>query len=50
MTAAPDIAARPGRVREFWYYFRENRGAVFGLYVFAAFVAVAILADLIAPY
>ncbi len=50
MTAAPDTAARPGRLGEFWFYFRENRGAVFGLFVFAAFVAVAALADLIAPY
>jgi dipeptide transport system permease protein len=45
--AAP---ARPGRIREFWHYFRENRGAVIGLWVFAAFVAVAILADFLAPY
>jgi dipeptide transport system permease protein len=51
MTAAPDATAqRPGPFREFWHYFQENRGAVFGLWVFAAFVAVAILADLIAPY
>ncbi|MEZ5780018.1 MAG: ABC transporter permease subunit [Paracoccaceae bacterium] len=42
--------ARPGRLREFWYYFRENRGAVFGLWVFAAFVVVAIFAPLIAPH
>ncbi|WP_415234606.1 ABC transporter permease subunit [Pseudorhodobacter sp.] len=42
--------ARPGRLSEFWHYFRENRGAVFGMWVFAAFVAVAILADIIAPY
>ena len=41
---------RPGRFREFWSYFRENRGAVIGLWVFAAFVFVAIMADLIAPY
>jgi len=41
---------RPGRLREFWYYFRENRGAVIGLWVFAAFVVVAAGADLIAPY
>lgn len=41
---------RPGRFREFWSYFRENRGAVMGLWVFAAFVFVAIMADLIAPY
>ncbi|MCP5073701.1 MAG: ABC transporter permease subunit [Rhodobacteraceae bacterium] len=41
---------RPGRLNEFWHYFRENRGAVFGMWVFVAFVLVAILADLIAPY
>ncbi len=50
MTAATDTAARPGRFSEFWFYFRENRGAVFGLWVFAAFVVVAALADIIAPY
>jgi dipeptide transport system permease protein len=42
--------ARPGRLAEFWFYFRENRGAVIGLWVFAAFVVVAILAGVIAPY
>ena len=47
---APEMQARPGRLSEFWHYFRENRGAVFGLWVFAAFVTVAILADFIAPY
>ena len=48
-----DITAqteRPGRLKEFWFYFRENRGAVIGLYVFAFFVLVAILADVLAPY
>jgi dipeptide transport system permease protein len=48
--AAPAAAARPGRLREFWFYFRENRGAVIGLWFFAAFVLVAALADFIAPY
>ena len=43
-------AKRPGQLAEFWRYFKENRGAVIGLWVFAAFVAVAILADLIAPH
>lgn len=42
--------ARPGRLQEFWRYFRENRGAVIGLYVFAAFVALALCADVIAPF
>ncbi|MFT6224150.1 MAG: dipeptide transport system permease protein [Paracoccaceae bacterium] len=43
-------AIRPGRLNEFWHYFKENRGAVVGLWVFAAFVFVALLADIIAPY
>lgn len=46
-TQAPE---RPGRLAEFWFYFRENRGAVFGLYVFATFVLIAALADILAPY
>ena len=42
--------ARPGRLREFWNYFTENRGAVAGLVVFAGFVALAVLADVVAPH
>ncbi|MDF2231741.1 ABC transporter permease subunit [Albimonas sp. CAU 1670] len=41
---------RPGQLAEFWRYFKENRGAVIGLWVFAAFVLVAALADVIAPH
>jgi len=41
---------RPGRLREFWYYFRENRGAVMGFWVFAAFIVVALFAPWIAPH
>lgn len=41
---------RPGRLKEFWYYFRENRGAVIGLCVVALFLVIAILADILAPY
>ncbi len=41
---------RPGRLREFWRYFRENRGAVIGLSVFVFFVMLALFADYIAPY
>ncbi len=37
-------------IREFWHYFRENRGAVIGLYVFMALVALAVFAPLIAPH
>ena len=44
------IGKRPGRFAEFWSYFRENRGAVIGFWVFLGFVAVAILADVLAPY
>jgi len=42
--------ARPGRFREFWSYFRENRGAVAGLAVFLLFVLVAMFADVLAPH
>ena len=39
LSATPDTAvARPSRLSEFWFYFRENRGAVIGFYVFLAFV------------
>lgn len=50
MTAVTDPIERPGRLAEFWYYFRENRGAVIGLYVFAAIVVLALGAGIIAPY
>jgi dipeptide transport system permease protein len=48
--STPTLRNRPGRLHEFWYYFRENRGAVIGLWVFAAFVIVALFAPLIAPH
>ncbi|SDK40190.1 ABC transporter permease subunit [Aliiruegeria lutimaris] len=41
---------RPGRLKEFWYYFRENRGAVIGLYVFIGVFFVAVFAPWLAPY
>jgi len=41
---------RPGRLKEFWSYFRENRGAVIGLYVFSLLVALALAANFIAPW
>ena len=43
-------ATRPGPLREFWYYFRENRGAVFGFYFFVAFVFCAAFAPWLSPY
>ncbi|OIP87578.1 MAG: dipeptide ABC transporter permease DppC [Rhodobacterales bacterium CG2_30_65_12] len=49
-TNATNAPARPGRFKEFWRYFRENKGAVIGLYVFVTFVVLAALAGLIAPH
>lgn len=45
-----DVPERPSQLREFWYYFRENRGAVFGLWIIALILLLAIFADVIAPY
>lgn len=36
-------------LKEFWYYFRQNRGAVIGLVLIGAFILLAILAPLLAP-
>ena len=52
-SAAGSVAnelARPGRFKEFWSYFCENRGAVIGLCVFLTFILIALLADVIAPH
>jgi dipeptide transport system permease protein len=43
-------SARRRMLSEFWFYFSENRGAVAGLWVFAALVAIALLAPFIAPH
>ncbi len=43
-------AMRKAMLTEFWYYFRQNRGAVIGLVVFTIIVAVAVFAPLIAPH
>jgi dipeptide transport system permease protein len=37
-------------LREFWYYFSVNRGAVIGLTVFAILLILAVFAPWIAPY
>ncbi len=56
MTATPDLAAKPpaGTRRqmlgELWFYFRQNRGAVIGLWITIALVLVALAAPLIAPH
>lgn len=46
----PTEAPRPGRFKEFWRYFSENRGAVAGLVVFVFLVAIAVAAPLVAPF
>lgn len=42
--------ARNRMLKEFWYYFSENRGAVIGLWVFLALVIIALAAPLVAPH
>ena len=49
-TLTPEPAERPDRLREFWFYFRENRGAVIGLWIFAAFAFLAVFGPWIAPH
>ena len=41
---------RMALLREFWFYFSENRGAVIGMWFFLFVCVVALLADLIAPH
>jgi dipeptide transport system permease protein len=46
----PQATSHPSALREFWYYFSRNKGAVIGLAFFVFVVLVAIFAPLIAPY
>ena len=46
---ASDVA-RPSPLREFWFYFRENRGAVIGLWIFGVFAFLALFGPWIAPH
>jgi dipeptide transport system permease protein len=53
MAASNETAATTAPVsglREFWFYFSVNRGAVIGLTVFSILLLVAIFAPLIAPH
>lgn len=45
-----DAAIRRRQIKEFWFYFSQNRGAVIGLVVFVLLVLVAFLAPLLAPH
>ena len=49
-TTSQPSAKRPNPWAEFWYYFRENCGAVFGLWVFMIFLIMAVFAPILAPY
>lgn len=56
MTATPDLAEKPPAgarqqmLAELWSYFRENRGAVVGLWVTVGLIIVAMAAPLLAPH
>ncbi|MBV4414486.1 dipeptide ABC transporter permease DppC [Enterobacteriaceae bacterium YMB-R22] len=50
-TEKPVVAPAPMTpMREFWHYFRRNKGAVVGLSYVVAMVIVAIFANVIAPH
>jgi dipeptide transport system permease protein len=44
------VQERPSRLSEFWFYFRENRGAVIGLWIFAIFAFLAFFGPWVAPH
>ncbi len=45
-----DAAIRRQMLTDFWFYFRQNRGAVVGMWVFLGLVVLAVFAQLIAPH
>ncbi|MDO9638295.1 MAG: ABC transporter permease subunit [Pseudotabrizicola sp.] len=45
-----DAQIRRQMIDEFWFYFRQNRGAVIGLVVFVLLVLIAFLAPVLAPH
>ncbi|KQT64197.1 MULTISPECIES: ABC transporter permease subunit [unclassified Aureimonas] len=46
----PEPNIRRRQLKEFWFYFSVNKGAVIGLVVFAAIVLIAIFAPVLAPH
>ena len=46
----PATRPRLAALREFWYYFSVNRGAVLGLVIFLLLILVAIFAPVLAPF
>ncbi len=47
---AAAVLAQPSLLKSFWAAFRENRGAVFGLAVFAVIALLALTANIVAPH
>src|SRR6202522_1458524 len=47
---AATVLAQPSPLASFWFAFRENRGAVIGLAVFAIIVLLALTANVVAPH
>ncbi|MEP1576879.1 ABC transporter permease subunit [Roseibium album] len=47
---AASRSATLANLAEFWYYFSRNKGAVIGLIIFFALVAIAVLAPWISPH
>ncbi|WP_054007213.1 ABC transporter permease subunit [Cypionkella psychrotolerans] len=45
-----DAAIRRQMLADFWFYFRQNRGAVVGMWVFIGLVILAVFAQVIAPH
>ena len=45
-----DAAIRRQMLAEFWFYFKQNKGAVIGLAIFILLVLTAILAPVLSPY
>ncbi len=58
MTTSPEAETLPQPqenatrdvLKEFWYYFSQNRGAVLGLFVVILLILIAIFAPLVAPH
>lgn len=46
----PTIESSPHPLREFWYFFSQNRGAVIGLIVITIFSLIAVFAPWLAPH
>ena len=50
MSAVPAKSSHPSALKEFWYYFSRNKGAVIGLAFFLFVLFVAIFAPIVAPH